>query len=184
MLAKGQIAAAGSEVIFRGVDIRLRLDQYGQAMALCQIASSGNGLPGAVQVKITGRPADGWRGREGQLITELKSWQQAGRQAILFAGSESRQARLRSLLLEHGITCQVHLNIAPRVYLAGGRPMTIGTRDIYGSERSARRHKKSGAPIDLFSDLVPGERVVHETHGIGRYEGLVNLRAGVFEETI
>ncbi|NLM14234.1 MAG: transcription-repair coupling factor [Clostridiaceae bacterium] len=179
MLAKGQIAAAGSEVIFRGVDIRLRLDQYGQAMALCQIASSGNGLPGAVQVKITGRPADGWRGREGQLITELKSWQQAGRQAILFAGSESRQARLRSLLLEHGVTCPVTARTLPRGFIwPAADLMTIGTQDIYGSERSARRHKKSGAPIDLFSDLVPGERVVHETHGIGRYEGLVNLESG------
>lgn len=29
----------------------------------------------------------------------------------------------------------------------------------------------------MFSDLVPGEMVVHEAHGIGRYEGLVNLES-------
>ena len=179
MLIKGQLAAPGSEIIFRGVDISLRLDQCGRAMALCQIASSGNGLPGAVQVKIAGRPADGWRGRETQLVTELKNWQQAGRQAILFAGSESRRERLRSLLLEHGVIFPVTAGALPRGFIwPAADLMTIGTQDIFGSERPARRHKKSGVRVDLFSDLVPGERVVHEAHGIGRYEGLVNLESG------
>jgi len=54
----------------------------------------------------------------------------------------------------------------------------IGSQDVFGSERTSRRRQTSGIKIDLFSDLVPGEMVVHEAHGIGRYDGLVQLETG------
>lgn len=176
MLTKGQALPITAEAAFRGSDISIRLDRSSKVMALCQIASSGNGMPGAKQIDITGRPADSYRGREDQLIAELKNWRAEQRQAILFAGSEARLNRLKSLLVEHGLDFPVVSQGLPRgfVWPAAGL-LAIGTQDIFGSERPARRHHKGGIRIDLFSDLVPGEMVVHEAHGIGRYEGLVNL---------
>ena len=176
MLAKGQVAGPAAEGFFSGADINIRLDRHGRCLALCQIASSGNGLPGAVQIDIAGRQSESWRGRESQLLAGLKEWRQTGRQAVLFAGSSARQARLLHLLSEHHLAFPVLDRALPRgfVWPAAGL-MTIGTQDIFGSERPVRRHKSSGIRIDLFSDLVPGEMVVHEAHGIGRYDGLVNL---------
>ena len=140
MLTKGHLAPLSAEVAFRGVDISIRIDQHGRCIALCQIASSGNGLPGAVQIDIAGRPADSWRGREMQLVKELKSWQQTGQFAVLFSGSESRQARLRDLLKENGLNFPVLDRALPRGFIwpAAGL-MTIGTQDIFGSERSEER---------------------------------------------
>ncbi len=176
MLTKGQVLPLTTDTAFRGVDISLRIDRLGSVLALCQIASSGNGLPGAEQIDIQGRPADSYRGREELLMRELAEWRSAGHQAILFAGSDNRQTRLHELLREHGVDCPVVAGTLPRgfVWPAAGL-LVIGTQDIFGSERPARRRHQTGIRIDLFSDLVPGEMVVHEAHGIGRYEGLVNL---------
>ncbi|HBP38112.1 MAG TPA: hypothetical protein DD640_05120, partial [Clostridiales bacterium] len=179
MLNKGQVLPLTSQAAFRGVDISLRLDRQGPAIALCQIASSGNGLPGADQANINGRAADSYRGREEQLQSDLAAWQAEGRLSLLFAGSQARQARLQGLLLEKGLNCPVFAASLPRgfVWPAAGLQV-IGTQDIFGSEHVARRRHQTGIRIDLFSDLVPGEMVVHEAHGIGRYEGLVNLETG------
>ena len=51
----------------------------------------------------------------------------------------------------------------------------IGTQDIFGVDRGIKKKKKGGMTIDLFSDLVPGELVVDDENGVGRYDGLVNL---------
>ncbi|HAL73992.1 MAG TPA: transcription-repair coupling factor [Clostridiales bacterium] len=176
MLAKGQALPMTADAVFRGGDISIKLDRSSRIMALCQIASSGNGMPGAAEINVQGRPADSYRGREEQLIRELSDWRRTGGLALLFAGSEARQSRLRGLLSEHGLDEAVLDRSLPRgfVWPAAGL-LVVGTQDIFGSERPARRRHQAGIRIDLFSDLVPGEMVVHEAHGIGRYEGLVNL---------
>ncbi len=178
MLAKGQVLPLTSQAAFRGVDISIKLDSHGQVIALCQIASSGNGLPGGDAIDILGQAANSYRGREEQLMDDLLKWQTAGKQAVLFAGSTARQTRLRGLLLERGIDFPVSSRGFPGgfVWAAAGIQI-IGTQDIFGSERAPRRRRQEGLRIDLFSDLVPGEMVVHEAHGIGRYEGLVNLES-------
>ncbi len=178
MLSKGQVLPLTSQAVFRGVDINIQLDQYSRVLALCQIASSGNGMPGADSVTIGGRPADSYRGREAQLLSEIAEWIAQGNQAVLFAGSDARRERLRQMLLEKGLDCPVSASGMPRgfVWPAAGL-MVVGTQDIFGSERPARRRQHQGLRIDLFSDLIPGEMVVHEAHGIGRYEGLVNLES-------
>lgn len=179
LLAKSQILPQTTAAIFRGVDISRWIDRLGQAVALCQIASSGNGLPGGVTMDINGRPADGYRGREEQLAADIQEWQRQGRTALLFAGSANRRERLRQLMLEKGIDVTIAETALAHgfVYPAAGL-LVVGTHDIFGSERTARRRQSQGIRVDLFSDLVPGEMVVHEAHGIGRYDGLVNLEAG------
>jgi transcription-repair coupling factor (superfamily II helicase) len=44
--------------------------------------------------------------------------------------------------------------------------------------RYRRRHKKKfkgGTPLSSFEDLAAGDLVVHEDHGIGRYEGILRM---------
>jgi transcription-repair coupling factor (superfamily II helicase) len=53
----------------------------------------------------------------------------------------------------------------------------ITDAEIFGTRRKTRRKPRRGVRADLltFEDLQPGERVVHVDHGIGQYDGLVNL---------
>ena len=56
--------------------------------------------------------------------------------------------------------------------------LLIGIHYIFCSELNALRAALKGMRIDLFSDLSPGDYVVHEAHGIGRYEGLHAVESG------
>ena len=176
MLGKSQILPITHEAQLRGADIARWIDQQGSIIAMAQIASSGNGLPGALAIDINGRPADGYRGREEKLAGECAQLAREGTLAWLFAGSDSRRQRLKEFFREHNLS--VDISDSPlRVGFTwpAARLALIGTQDIFGSERTSRRRQSNGIKIDLFSDLVPGEMVVHEAHGIGRYNGLVQI---------
>lgn len=178
LLTRGQVLASSAQAAFRGVDISLKIDQIRPVVAISQIASSGNGLTGAEQIAFVARPSDGYRGRENQLWQDLKEWSGQGRSTWLFAGSENRKNRLGQLSLEQGARPFIHQESMARGFIwpAAGL-LVIGTQDLFGAEHAARRRRRheGGIKIDLFSDLVPGEWVVHDAHGIGRYDGLVNM---------
>ena len=178
MLIKGQAPACAVEAAFGGVDVSRKIDRIRPILAVSQIVSSGNGLPGAEPLQLLARPSDGYRGRENQLWQHLKDWSGEGKSAWLFAGSDSRKNRLEQLALEQGVRPHISAESLSRgfVWPAAGLSV-IGTQDLFGAERPLHRHRRheGGIKIDLFSDLVPGELVVHDAHGIGRYDGLANM---------
>ncbi|MDR0595916.1 MAG: transcription-repair coupling factor, partial [Clostridiales Family XIII bacterium] len=64
----------------------------------------------------------------------------------------------------------IEITTARRVWLWDG--------EIFKAGRAAKRrrsYKGDGAAIGSFSDIAPGDFVVHEAHGIGKYEGLDRL---------
>ncbi len=177
MLEKGQILGESTEILWRGEDIAQRIRKIPGVISLAQIAAAGNLLPGSLQISLRGQSAERWRGREQAMAQRIRDWQDQRGETILFCGSEERVARMRGWLREQNL--QIRLSEAGFregfVWPAAGL-MVIGMQDFFGSDRKARRRRTShGLKIDLFSDLVPGEMVVHEAHGIGRYMGLVNL---------
>lgn len=177
MLTKGQVLPIAASTVYRSTDVQLKIDRIRPAATLCQLASPGNGWPGAQSISIAARPSDGYRGREKQLVQDVKNWSETCGTVVLFAGSKNRQKRLSGWLDEQ----KVHAAILPSSHARGfvwpgAALFVVGTQDVFGSERATRRrHRTEGIKIDLFSDLVPGEYVVHDVHGIGRYDGLVNM---------
>ncbi len=179
LLLKGHALPLAADICWRGVDILRRLDASRRVVALAGLASSGNGFPGAREFKIAGRPADSYRGREDRLVQEIRRRNQEGLSTWLSADTAERAERLRRLLAEadtyaHILTIPLPTGLE---YMACNL-LLIGSQDIFGNERRARRAAHKGARIDLFSDLAPGDYVVHEAHGIGRYEGLHAVESG------
>lgn len=186
MFEKGQLASDAHKICLGSQDAARTLDQYGQAVALCQIAASGNGLPGGETVTIQGQQMESYRGREGLLMDRLREWEDQGGQSLVFTGSEARQYRLHELFQEKQVLTSILTeNLSQGFIWPAAGLMVVGVRDLFGSDRPGKRRKRrqGGMKIDLFSDLIPGELVVHEAHGIGCYEGLVNLEnKGVFRD--
>lgn len=57
----------------------------------------------------------------------------------------------------------------------------ISESDIFGGKVRKKRRRKTlyeGEKISSFDDLTPGDYVVHETHGIGIYRGLISIEIG------
>lgn len=54
--------------------------------------------------------------------------------------------------------------------------LVLTEKDIFGMQKRKRFNKKnSGAQLKYFTDIKEGDYVVHEIHGIGRYEGVENI---------
>jgi len=123
----------------------------------------------------------------------------AGR-VLLLADSLGRREMMAGYLREYGLSPEVcesydafvqdkapfMLGVAPLqrgFVLAEDNVAIVTETELYASQprsRSARPNKKSNVEGMLrdLSELKPGDAVVHEQHGIGRYQGLVNLDLG------
>ncbi len=89
---------------------------------------------------------------------QVDSWQEA-------LGSKT-QAALMVLPLDHGFT-------TPDVAVLTEQDM-LGDRLV----RRRRKRKAAAAFLEELATLSPGDLVVHADHGIGRYEGLTQIKVG------
>jgi transcription-repair coupling factor (superfamily II helicase) len=119
---------------------------------------------------------------------------------LLLAESLGRREIMAGYLREYGLTPEICENYAD--FQQGNAPFMLGVgplqrgfiladercaiiteTELYATQpksRSARGAKKSSVEGMLrdLSELKPGDAVVHEQHGIGRYQGLVTLDLG------
>ncbi len=53
----------------------------------------------------------------------------------------------------------------------------ISESDIFGAERKKKKKKSSheGKKIQSFTDLTPGDYIIHENHGLGIYRGIEKI---------
>ncbi len=97
---------------------------------------------------------------------------------ILFAG-ESKMLGMEKLLAEKNLR-GVHLqlgNLSDGFTLTNARLTVLTEKNIFGGE--TRRRKKTfagaGEKVRHFSDIKPGDYVVHVDNGIGKYLGVETL---------
>ncbi len=116
-----------------------------------------------------------------------------GRHVVLAAWSRGSRERLAALLREHDIPATPLDGWTSLATLAKGRIglvvlglergflapglMLVGEQDLLGARisRPQRRRKRADQFIAEASELAEGDLVVHQDHGIGRYDGLVTL---------
>ncbi len=133
-----------------------------------------------------------FHGKMEFLYDDLRAWHQKKSTVIILAGGHSRAQHLCTELNNQNIECVYtekleHITRGKTVVttgsLAGGfeYPLVgfvlISDREIYLERRKSRKTQqdKSAAKIRSFTDISPGDYVVHQTHGIGRYEGIQKL---------
>jgi transcription-repair coupling factor (superfamily II helicase) len=123
----------------------------------------------------------------------LREHRTAGRAAVLACASPARAEELKSILGAEGPEPPVRDTfpdqprpgraVIVRDAVSAGfvwpeaELALITDAEIFGTRRKTRRKTRRGVRADLlaFEDLQPGELVVHVDHGIGQYDGLVNL---------
>jgi transcription-repair coupling factor (superfamily II helicase) len=92
-------------------------------------------------------------------LSDADSWQQA-------LGTAKGRAAMVVLAIDHGFT-------SPDVALISEQDM-LGDRLV----RRQKRKKSADAFLAELAALTPGDLVVHQDHGIGRYEGLISIPVG------
>ena len=120
-------------------------------------------------------------------------WQQAGRRIVVAAWSRGSRERIGHLLGEHGFStvqadsweavrdaplsaaCLITLGVE-RGFLADKLAL-VSEQDLLGERiaRPPRKRKRADQFIAEATELAAGDLVVHQDHGIGRYDGLITL---------
>ncbi len=128
------------------------------------------------------------------LRAQIDSYEKSGRHVLIVAYSAGSADRLKSVMKDHGMAepapvadwaafralpqSAPGLAVLPleKGYEADGAAL-ITEQDILGDRlsRPARRRANLDHFIAEVSALNAGDLVVHEEHGIGRYDGLVTL---------
>lgn len=119
---------------------------------------------------------------------DIRSYTEQGRAVAVVCGSELRCRNMRDALTEAGITAEIsdllpragHVCILEGTLSAGFEYPDLGLVVITEGQVLARR--KKAAPrksnrdrVKSFTDLTPGDLVVHEHHGIGRFVGIERM---------
>jgi len=128
-----------------------------------------------------------------QLRTQAERWLKDGKRIVVAAWSRGSRERIGHLLGEHGFTtttadnweqvrdaplsaaCLVTIGLE-RGFIADKLAL-ISEQDLLGERiaRPPRKRKRADQFIAEATELAEGDLVVHQDHGIGRYDGLVTL---------
>ena len=128
------------------------------------------------------------------LVKDLERWKKNKYRVILLSGSRTRAKRLvddlydfninafysedMNRLLREGEIMVAYGNLRRGFEYPLIKLVIISESDIFGAERRKKRKKKlshEGKSIQSFTELTPGDYIVHENHGLGVYKGIEKI---------
>ncbi|MBQ2614669.1 MAG: transcription-repair coupling factor [Clostridia bacterium] len=142
---------------------------------------------------LTSKSLNGFQGKLEFLCDALRHYQQNIYRTVILAGSSVRAENLLRQLTDEGFGCSYQETLTQLPNPGGivitkgsiGRgfeyPLSgvaiIGDREIFGGEKKKRRKRAvpQGDKITSFTQLNPGDYIVHQNHGIGLYTGIEQL---------
>lgn len=156
------------------------------------IATTGRMEPGEA-LSFGSKPPMPYQSRLEPLAQDLAKWKQAGCSVVLLTGGEARGTRLQKALAEQGMPTvysetldgnliEREVVLLPVAYGKGfvhaeAGLVVLSDTDIYGTAyQRAKKKQNAGERIASFTDLKTGDYVVHDLHGVGLYQGVVQLQ--------
>ena len=138
------------------------------------------------EIPMASRAVRRWHGRLGELVADLKRRANSGERTVFLLPTSGVADRVRNVLLEYQALGAAEILLGelsvgfalPRV------PVTFYTEaDLFDEPVAPKRTEKArraqtGAFLSDFRDLKVGDYVVHIDHGIGQFQGLMQLDTG------
>ena len=127
------------------------------------------------------------------LESDLKKWKEAKERVMILCGMRAKAQRLSEALEERGLLVSNTENSDEEVlpgqvliykgalekgfYYEDLKWHVVADKDLFGQDKKTKKSKKkySGAKIQSFLELTPGDYVVHEQHGIGVFKGIEQI---------
>jgi transcription-repair coupling factor (superfamily II helicase) len=170
-------------------------------LALSTLLKEAPGLTSQLIFNQTVRSLTGFTGKTGLLVEEIEHWLTAGNVVALFAGDEDHALRLIQGLKDRGVFARLKLlkeeisggqvfvypySLDQGFELPLAKIIVLSESEIYKRERKvvAKRSQPQSKNLQRlqFSDLKPGDFVVHVQHGIGRFNGIERITVGGVEK--
>ncbi|HHW48223.1 MAG TPA: transcription-repair coupling factor [Clostridiaceae bacterium] len=191
MMEKGKILPGSLNIFFDFVDICKRFKNY-RTVYLNSLAAEKE-ISGAKCYNIASRSIGSYNTYIDILVEEIRDWKTRGSRIVILSGTKGRGERLVETLRASNVEAVYNEDrsypIMPgQVVITRGSLykgfeypsiglVVLSGREVFGQDRVRKRAKsrKKGDRINLFTDLKPGDYVVHQTHGIGQYVGMEKL---------
>lgn len=159
-------------------DVMKNLDEISGKISMSVLGTSGFARTDKVQV--TGMPTPTFRGREKELADSIKEDQRRLSQKLFIIIPEGKRVdSFRERMKEYECFPKPMVGNLARGFTYPQLGITVlGQQDIFGSDKITAPKKKGKNRLTFFGDINAGDYVVHDSHGIGRYEGLVNMKVG------
>lgn len=138
------------------------------------------------------KPMQQFHGQIALLQSELERWAHEKFTVLFTAHGQERQIAIQRMLEEYNIHAQLGFSEKPGVYLVDTQltsgfelplqKLAVVTDDELFKQqmkKKARPQKMTNAErIKSYSEIKPGDYVVHVHHGIGKYIGIETLEVG------
>jgi transcription-repair coupling factor (superfamily II helicase) len=143
-------------------------------------------------IKLSSRELTKYFGKFDQLAMDLRNWKLKGYHIGIVFNDDERMRRFIDQMRDFDVivdtgTSQTNIMSSQAIALVGtaGQGFMIDTfkailmteHEIFGEGKRIKRKKLSNAKvIKAFSELSVGDYIVHESHGIGQYLGVEQLK--------
>lgn len=182
-LIEAKEAAEEQRALYHSSDILKNLEN--SVIDICTIGKSL--LEEKAQITLQAKSALAYNRSIEFLKEDIYGRVSAGWRVYLCCGSTARAQRLSAELTDKKLTVPYIENsraleegeagtFSDILYsgfeLTDQKVYFLGERDIYGFAKK-KRYAHRGKQLDIFTDLKPGDMIVHDVHGKGRFLGLV-----------
>ncbi len=186
---KGYILPGQMDVLFSAAAVAAGLENR-RVVSLSSMEGKNPLIRTEQKFAVQARSLSSYNNSFESLVKDLKNYKKKGYRILLLSRSRTRAKRLAEDLRDQEVnafyTEDPMREVQPgEVMTAYGRVrkgfeypllqfMVIAESDIFGAQKKKKRKKKvyEGQKINDFNDLKVGDYVVHESHGLGVYQGI------------
>ena len=188
-LEKGYILPGQAGILYTQKEIGAQISAF-RAAALSALETKNELFLPERSFGVTVRSISSYNNSFESLLKDLKRYKKTGSRVLLLCASRTRAKRLAADLREQELTA--FYSEDPDREVQPGETMlfyghvekgfeypllkfaVISEGDIFGAPKKKKRKIKryEGAKIHDFAELKVGDYVVHETHGLGIYQGI------------
>ncbi|MDR2162395.1 MAG: DEAD/DEAH box helicase, partial [Clostridiales Family XIII bacterium] len=145
-------------------------------------ASIGKRLSLSSKESFTAKHPAVMNGHMPLLLSELRRYADEGFVITIVCATAGRLENLQKFVSDEDVGGDIRFTLgelASGIEITTSKKVWLWDGDIFKASRAAgkrrRRASGKGAAMRSFTDINAGDYVVHEAHGVGRYEGLVRL---------
>lgn len=183
MIERGQAVSEDAALITGIAELRRAMCADADTVYLMMPFASANPLTDKIDELISsdGRQMMDFAGHMELVASEIKKELNGGYAVTIAASTEGRACALSDFLISNGFDGTVAVrrgSLSSGMLFPKEKISYISDNDIFSSSKIGRRHRRrsKSRQIDSFADLKPGDIVVHENHGIGKFIGFEQLK--------
>ncbi len=186
---KGYILPGQMDILYSAEETAARIAR-GRVVSLSMMEGKNPLFKPDVKFDLQTRSLSSYNNSFEALVKDLRGYRKRGYRVLLLSGSRTRAKRLAEDLRDQEISA--FYSEDPMREVQPGEVMTcygrvlkgfeyplikflvISESDIFGAEKKKKKKKKiyQGQKINDFNELRVGDYVVHESHGLGIYQGI------------